>query len=100
ADGFGIGSSVCALRVLPSRRRKSKVTHYRMDSAVQDQSMTLVVIRPAVIPPDVGRIDGRAEEELPRIVQRLRVGVGDAVVSPSHWLLHEGDVQAVIVRVG
>src|SRR5215510_14918791 len=62
--------------------------------------MALIVIRTSIIAPDVEIIDGRAEEELANIVQRLGKGVGDAIAPPSHGPLQEGYVQSVIMRIG
>src|SRR5205823_2220974 len=82
---------------LPDRIRRARGG---MDTAVENDAVALVVIAPAIVPPDVVKIDGRAKEKLTHIVQRLRPGVGDAVVSPARRALHKGDVQSVIAGIG
>src|SRR5207244_3800996 len=81
----------------PHRIRR---TRGGMDAAIEDDAVPLVVIAPAIVVPDVVKIDGRAEEKLTHVVERLRPGVGDGVVSPSRGPLHKGDVHSVIARIG
>src|SRR5215813_3029769 len=70
-----------------------------MDSGVEDGAMPLVIVGAPVVLPEVVGVDRRAEEELTHIVQRLRVGVGDAKAAPSHGPLYKGNVQAIVVGV-
>ena len=52
----------------------------RLDRAVENEAMPLIVVRPSVVLPDVEIVDRGAEEELAHVVQRLRVRVRHAIV--------------------
>ena len=71
-----------------------------MDGAVENKTMPLIVIGPAIILPDVEIVDRRAEEELSHIVQSLRVRVRDTIIPPARRALHEGNMQAVVMGIG
>ena len=72
----------------------------RMNRAVENQTVPLIVIGTAVVPPDVVVVDGGAEEELADIIERLRIGVGNAVAAPFHGPLDKRNVQTIVVGVG
>jgi hypothetical protein len=71
-----------------------------MDGAFEDEAAALIVVRAAVILPYVVLVDGRTEDELADVIQRLRIRVGDAMAAPGDRPLDEGNVQPVVVRVG
>jgi len=60
-----------------------------MDGTVEDHAMTLVVIRPSIIPPDVEVVDGGAKEKVTYVIQSFLPSVGDAIISPPDWPLHK-----------
>jgi hypothetical protein len=71
----------------------------RMDRAVENQAVALIVVGTAVVLPDVEIVDGRAEEELADVIEGLGIGIGNTKAGPCRRALHKRDVQAVIMRI-
>ena len=64
----------------------------RLDDTVKDEPVTLVIIRPSIVLPDLEIVDRRTEEEFSYIVESLGVRVGNSVVTPARWTLNKRNV--------
>lgn len=74
--------------------------HRRMNRAVENEAMALVIVGAAVILPDVEVVNGRAEEEFAHVVERLRIRVRDPIAPPANGPLDERNVESIVVRIG
>src|SRR5438128_1293515 len=61
-----------------------RVSLRRMDRAVKNKAVPLIVVGAAIILPDVEIVDRRTEKEPADIVESLGVGIGHSIASTTH----------------
>src|SRR5262249_16666909 len=71
-----------------------------MDRPIKNKAMPLIIVRSTIVLPNIEIVDWRTEEELSDVVERLGIGVRDAVVSPTRRPLDKRNMHAIVIRIG